>query len=376
MSWWNRWRPRRHEESPAAAGTVTTAPLVDVGGSAAPTDPWRPIAGEFALRLLTLTWEAVHHIGQAEEAEQDPQRRTLLFQIDHTITRTRRLAENLRVLTGEAIDDPDRQVITLQDIVRAAGAPAEHYGRLRFGPMADLAVTADAADDVIRILTELIDNADRYSPPDQPVSVAGHLTGDGEVLVRVEDNGIGIPLDRLHALNRLLAPEAALREADLQPSRVGLPVVAVLTRRHPSLRAWLSPRTAGGTVAMLRIGVELLCEAPVGLLSPGPTPVTPRHARPVVSAEPTVHLQTIPRPRSASPPGADPGPATNGAATNGAPPMPRRTPGSIRTVEEPPPALPPATYQTRWHDDAEAFNAGVDAARRDQSPTSHEGTDT
>ncbi len=374
LSWWSRWRPRRHKPAPAHADTAAAPQVPEVEGLTSPADPWRPIAGEFALRLLTLTWEAVHHIGQAEQAEPDPQRRTLLFQIDHTITRTRRLAENLRVLAGEAVDDPDRQTITLQDVARAAGAAAEHYERLRFGPIVDLAVTADAADDVIRVLTELIDNADRYSPPDQSVSVAGHLTGDGEVLLRVEDNGIGIPPERLQALNHLMSKGSALSVADLQPSRIGLPVVAVLTRRHPSLRAWLSRRSTGGTVAMLRIGVDLLCEVPLRRLPPGPVPaMTPRHAQ---RAVPAASPQAIPRPRSSSPPPAGIDLETTAVlpvARDAPPPMPRRTPASIRIVEHTTPAVEATPYRTQWHDDAEAFNAGVDAARRDKSATPHEG---
>jgi hypothetical protein len=364
---------------------AVTAPAV----VAAP-DPWRPLAGEFALRLLTLTWEAVHHVGQAEEAERDPERQALLFRIDHTITRTRRLAENLRVLTGEAVEDPsDRQAISLQDVARAAGASAEHYERLSFGPIADLAVAADAADDAIRILTELIDNADRYSPPDQPVSVAAHLTGEGEVLVRVEDAGIGIPPDRLDALNHLLSKQTELRDTDLQPSRVGLPVVAVLSRRHPSLQARLTSRSTGGTVAMLRIGADLLCEVPITQLDPHPIqdqdPVTrtPDAASPIprqggFDPDRTAILPiAVPMALGSrhALPAADARPvAGNAPSAESPPPLPRRTPGSIRVAEPQTPAAPaPAAYRTTWHDDAEAFNAGIDAANRDQLTSSRKG---
>ncbi|MEU4236309.1 ATP-binding protein [Actinoplanes sp. NPDC026619] len=372
MSWWSRWwgrddelTPPHADPAPPVTGVAAVAAVVPVG--VPPVDPWRPLAGEFALRLLTLTWEAVHHVGAAEEGELDPQRQALLFRIDHTITRTRRLAENLRVLTGETVEDPaDRQTISLQDVVRAAGASAEHYERIAFGPITDLAVAADAADDAIRILTELIDNADRYSPPDEQVSVAAHLTGDGEVLVRVEDNGIGIPPERLQEINYLLSRESALRDADLQPSRVGLPVVAVLSRRHPGLQVRVTSRSAGGTVAMLLIGAELLCEVPMAREESGPA--APRQQ--TFDLDRTAILPvTVPRPE------AEPGPiAGSKPAAGGPPPLPRRTPASIRVVEQPPPAAPPAaSYRTTWHDDAEAFNAGIDAANRDQLTPSRKG---
>ena len=328
---------------------------------AARPDPWRPLASEFALRLLTLTWEAVHYVGQAEESETDPERRNLLFRIDHAVTRTRRLAENLRVLTGEAVEDPDQQTTTLQDIVHAAGGPAEHYERLQFGPIADLAVAAVAADDVIRILTELVDNADRYSPPTEPVNVSAHLTGDGDVLVRVEDSGIGLNPAQVPWFDHVLAGDALGDSDELQPAHVGLPVVAVLTRRHRSLRVRLSPRRPRGTVAMLLIGADLICENPhpndPGRSAPQ---LPPRHAQNSAAARMT---PPSPRPRPAIPQQQQPAPNAGRAA----PPMPRRVPASIRGTAAPPaapePVTPAVAHTTAWPDDAAAFNSGVDAAR-------------
>jgi hypothetical protein len=379
VNWIRGWL-RRDEPSPPreeqSAPEVTREPPVTQQPPVAPPpfplpDPWRPIASEFALRLLTLTWEAVHYVGQAEEAEPDPERRNLLFRIDHAVTRTRRLAENLRVLTGEAVEDPDQQVTTLQDVVHAAGAPAEHYERLHFGPIVDLAVAAVAADDVIRILTELVDNADRYSPPTEPVNVSAHLTGDGDVLVRVEDSGIGLNPAQVPWFNHVLSGDAQREGDELQPAHVGLPVVAVLTRRHPSLRVRLSPRRPRGTVAMLLIGADLVSEVPPGASPAPPVPqLPPRHAQNSAAAR----MAPSPRPRPAipaQPVGSAAEPTMMLPAQSNlrpaAPPMPRRVPGSVRGTElasaPPEPAAPVQSHTTSWPDDAAAFNSGVDAAR-------------
>ena len=97
MNWIRGWRrrdepspprPTEPEEPAASAAPVPQQPPL-APPAFAPQDPWRPLASEFALRLLTLTWEAVHYIGQAEESEPDPERRSLLFRIDHAVTRTR-----------------------------------------------------------------------------------------------------------------------------------------------------------------------------------------------------------------------------------------------------------------------------------------------
>jgi hypothetical protein len=380
VNWIRGWL-RRHDPSPPRelAPVPPEAEPIAAPPVAHP-DPWRPLASEFALRLLTLTWEAVHYMGQAEEAEPDPERRHLLFRIDHAITRTRRLAENLRVLTGESVEDPDQQITTLQDITRAAGAPAEHYDRLHFGPIADLAVAAVAADDVIRILTELIDNADRYSPPTDPVNVSAHLTGEGDVLIRVEDTGIGLNPAQVPWFNHVLSGDGGSDGEELQPAHVGLPVVAVLTRRHMSLRVRLSPRRPRGTVAMLLIGADLICEVPHGAPPAigAPAQVPPRHAQPApVRPEPL----TAPRPRPAIPAQSGaaklrPGTAVAEATrllpvqepAGGGSPMPRRVPGSVRGARrpEPEPLIPVAPHTTAWPDDAAAFNSGVDAARANQ----------
>src|SRR5689334_17449909 len=127
--WWSWLRGRRHEQGEpiAVPEAVPEEDLAPQPPQAMPKpDPWRPVAGEFALRLLTLTWEAVHHIGEAEFREQDAERRKILFRIDHSVTRVRRLAENLRVLTGEPLDDPDQQITSLHDVTHAAGAAVEH----------------------------------------------------------------------------------------------------------------------------------------------------------------------------------------------------------------------------------------------------------
>ncbi|MFI6076501.1 ATP-binding protein [Actinoplanes sp. NPDC051343] len=386
MNWIRGWR-RRDEPSPPREpdrpAEAESAPPVAPPPFPLP-DPWRPIASEFALRLLTLTWEAVHYIGQAEESEPDPERKNLLFRIDHAVTRTRRLAENLRVLTGEAVEDPDQQTTTLQDVVRAAGAPAEHYERLHFGPIVDLAVAAVAADDVIRILTELVDNADRYSPPNEPVNVSAHLTGEGDVLVRVEDSGIGLNPAQVPWFDHVLSGEGRADGGELQPAHVGLPVVAVLTRRHRSLRVRLSPRRPRGTVAMLLIGADLVCEVPHGARpslpaqqlpprhaqnsaaarmappSPRPRPMIPTQ-QPAVGAEPTMMLPAQAMPAQAMPSQTMPAQTLRPAA----PPMPRRVPASVRGSEppRPEPVIPAVPHTTAWPDDAAAFNSGVDAAR-------------
>lgn len=52
---------------------------------------------------------------------------------------------------------------------------------------------------VRQVLSNLVDNALKYSPPDEPVDVIAESEGDG-VLVRVVDRGIGVPAEALELI--------------------------------------------------------------------------------------------------------------------------------------------------------------------------------
>jgi anti-sigma regulatory factor (Ser/Thr protein kinase) len=370
------------------------------------------VAGEFAERVLMLTWAAISQLAEVESTEQDPERLRRLYHTDHALTRIRRIAENVQVLTGVQIDDPGRQITTLLDVIRAAASAVENYQRIRLGRIVELAVAEIAADDVIRILTELVDNAIRYSPPSAPVTVSAHLTDAGHVLVRVQDSGIGVDPVALPQLNAMLDAGAHSATEAPQASHLGLPVVARLTRRHASLRVQLTPHQPGGTTAMLLIGGDLVCEAP-----PAPPLVVPATAG-TPAAPPAPPAPPAPRPRAEAEAAVTTVLPTQRAA-GAAAPMPRRVPGSVRNTGRPPSpapvppaagqhnadqhnadqhnagqhnaglhsadrrsagqngtgqngagqngaahsaATPRATHQSAWHDDAADFNAGVDSA--------------
>ncbi|KAB1903476.1 sensor histidine kinase KdpD, partial [Micromonospora sp. AMSO31t] len=171
--------------------------------------PWPAICDQFALRILAAAYQMGTHLEAVEADEQDPERLERLYRIDHANTRIRRHAENLQVLLGRRVEDADPQTVPLVDVVRAAASAVEHYPRIRVGHVVELAVVEFAADDVIRVLTELLDNATRFSPPTAAVTVSAFVTEDGGVLLRVEDAGVGLHPDHLVQLNSLLSGRPA-----------------------------------------------------------------------------------------------------------------------------------------------------------------------
>jgi hypothetical protein len=304
----------------ATNGVVAAAPteeLPQVPARTADDDLWIRVARQFALRILAASYRMSADLGEAASTEQDADRLQRLYRLDHVNTGVRRQAENLQVLSGARVEDAGRQVTTLLDVVRAAAAAVDDYPRIRIARVTGLAVVEYAADDVIRILTEVFDNAARFSPPSAAVMVATHLTELGHILVRVEDEGIGVDPAQLPRLNASLAGELPLTfDQDNPATRVGLMVVqrlAVPLR----VRVTLVPRQPGGTTASVLIPAALLCEVPLDTEVPQEmaAPVEPAMpmarsapaATAVESGQSSVGGAVGPRSGVTLPPGPDPG---------------------------------------------------------------------
>jgi signal transduction histidine kinase len=97
---------------------------------------------------------------------------------------------------------------------------------------------------VRQILLNLLDNAVKYGPPGQTVTVATTAAGDS-VRIRVDDQGPGIPpRDRRHVWERFwrLARE---EKSAVAGTGIGLAVVHELTAQHGG-RAWCEEAPGGG----------------------------------------------------------------------------------------------------------------------------------
>jgi signal transduction histidine kinase len=94
-----------------------------------------------------------------------------------------------------------REVLQVADILRRA-ADVEHEAALkaeitfRFDTPADLLVDVDLHR-VLRVLSELISNAIKFSPPQTILKLSAQPAPDNEVCIAVEDQGRGIPLEKL-----------------------------------------------------------------------------------------------------------------------------------------------------------------------------------
>ncbi|MFF4018260.1 nitrate- and nitrite sensing domain-containing protein [Streptomyces sp. NPDC001843] len=234
------------------------------------------IGGTFvnlALRTLGLVERQLAVIEGLEEREDDPERLSTLFKLDHFATVMRRHSENLLVLSGTEHVQQHPGPVPLVDVVRAAVSEIERYERVRIAALPPHAhVAGFAADDLSHLLAELMENATSFSPPDLPVEVSGWLLESGEVMLSVQDEGIGMTTERLERLNSRLAdfdPESPYDQEGEDGLGLGLYVVARLAHRH-GVRVQLREQKQGGVAAVVVLPVPLLSQPPAAAV-PGPT---------------------------------------------------------------------------------------------------------
>ncbi|MGH3814305.1 MAG: sensor histidine kinase [Pseudonocardiaceae bacterium] len=243
-----------------APGSVASREAaLQVNPEAGSPDVLAGLCGGVALRDLNLVDSLLAQLEDMEANEGDPDALARLYQLDHLAARLRRNAENLRVLAGHDAGSAAMVASPLVDVIRAAMSSIKQYPRIDIGRVAALAVVDFAADDLSRLLAELLDNAASHSPPTSRVTVGAHLTEQGGVLLRIEDAGIGLPAHRLEVLNARLAAAPRLDSGSIE--HMGLAVVRRLAGKH-GIRVRLEQGATRGTTATVLLPAELVCETP------------------------------------------------------------------------------------------------------------------
>jgi anti-sigma regulatory factor (Ser/Thr protein kinase) len=353
--------------------------------SASPAgDALAAICANVSLRDLNLIDSLLSQLEDMEAKEEDTERLAELYTLDHLATRLRRNAENLRVLAGRDASDSTSDTSSLVDVVRAAMSSIDHYSRVTIGRVVSLGVVGFAAEDLSRLLAELLDNATKSSPPNAPVRVSAHLTERGSVLIRIEDEGIGLPPERLDELNERLAADPVLDDAAVR--HMGLAVVRRLAARH-ELRAWLDRRVPHGTTASVLLPAAVVSEVPEASWSGAQTVIFPQAAENPAPEMPARALAGLPHRTATAAPPATPAPRpapsepmVGGTTASG---LPRRISHSFKNPNghpAPPAPEPPETDQKSGHDkllaDLDAFSDGERAAREEQQAKRDSDTDS
>ena len=109
--------------------------------------------------------------------------------------------------------------------IALANADADRVDVVALDP-AEIAVEAVGA--LVQVVAELVDNALAFSDPGDSVRITG-LNDRGTYLISISDHGVGIPIDMISALNRVL--DDPRRGAGPDPN-LGISLVARLASRH------------------------------------------------------------------------------------------------------------------------------------------------
>ena len=185
------------------------------------------------LTLLAHTLEVLKrdagNRGLASEALETLERQLgpVLTLLDDLVDLSRIGEDRLELSKGELELRP-----VIEQALRACGALVESAGHeLRvLLPAEPIHVHADGAR-LAQVFARLLHNACKYTPPGGRITISAERR-EGEVVVAVEDNGIGIPPDRLDSVFGRFEQADRSREGSQGGLGVGLKLVKRLVQLH------------------------------------------------------------------------------------------------------------------------------------------------
>ncbi len=290
-------------------------------------------------RSRSLVDQQLSLIDRLERDEQDPERLDSLFKLDHLAARLRRNSANLLVLAGAQLARDQREPVPLSTVLNAAVSEVEDYRRVEIVALPDCALLGAAAGGVIHLFAELIDNALRYSPPNTAVRVSGTSGGDGWVLLRIADAGLG-----MNDADRRIANMRMQEGGEVTPDNarhMGLFVVGRIAARHGirvGLRGPAAHETGSGTTAEIYLPPAVLDGVTA---DPAQDPALAPVEAPAITS-PDAQPAAAPQPHS------EPEPATKNGSHGPGPAvtlLPRRNPGSSGITDVPAEPAEPAERQ-------------------------------
>jgi signal transduction histidine kinase len=193
-----------------------------------------------------------------EAGEVPPEQERMLRAIRHNAGRLRVLIEDLltlsRIETGAF--RTGRIPVDLRDLVLdAAGAVRDQAGAVALelvvecGP-GPLAVAGDR-NQLARLLSNLLSNAVKFTAPGGWIGLRAEARGD-EVVVIVDDTGIGIPREEQEGLfNRFFRASNATEER-IQGTGLGLAIAATIVANHHGTLT-VASEEGDGTVVTVRL---------------------------------------------------------------------------------------------------------------------------
>lgn len=231
-------------------------------------------------RNQKLLMRMLQSLDELEQHESDPDRLAKIYDIDHLATRMRRNAESLLILADADVARRFTGPVLVSELLRSTMSEVEEFDRIRLNVMDDAEIMGDAAADLAHLLSELTENAARFSPPSEPIEIIARYTRMGYILA-VVDSGLGLTDEEIAEANARIAAAATSAET---PSRdLGLFVVGKLAGKY-GMEVEIFDRVPAGLTVRVRIPRALIVSPmPEGVIDAAPRsiapPVEPRSTR-------------------------------------------------------------------------------------------------
>ncbi|MEU3602195.1 ATP-binding protein [Streptomyces sp. NPDC006798] len=206
-------------------------------------------------RMQAMTTGMLADLREMEHLHDDEDVLADLLHLDHRTAQAGRLADSIAVLSGARSGRRWAKPIPMESILRGAMGRIAGYQRVRLRSVADIAVAGHAAEGVMHLLAELLDNACNFSPP--TTDVHGYVAEvPAGAVITIEDSGLVMGETALRRAERAVTGNSG-DLSTLTGTRLGLAVVGRLAKKH-GLTVSFRPSAIGGTGVVVMIPQELI----------------------------------------------------------------------------------------------------------------------
>ena len=197
----------------------------------------------------------------------DDQREWLLGHLVRETTRLEHLVDNVLQFSRLDHTGTSRMALERVDLARIIGETVEAFGPLAHsrrveldtGLAEGLSATMDPAR-FRQLLLNLLDNAVKFGPPGQHISVTLERAGD-HGLLRVADHGPGVPESEREAIWEPYYRGASAERAAVGGSGIGLAIVKDVAGRIGG-RVWVEAVPGGGAAFLVQVPLAPAVETP------------------------------------------------------------------------------------------------------------------